>query len=295
MSEGLGARVIFRVVGGPLDGVVITETAIWAVIIAAGLVIFGLLAARKLERYPKGIQAVAELIVEYVYKFVHDTMGKRNLSFAPYIGTLFLFLLFGNMLGLLGFRPITADMNTTFAMAALVFMLIQINGIRSGGLGHYLKHFAEPFPFMIPIKILEEFTFPISLSFRLFGNILAGVIIMELAMEGLYSLSIHTLHLPIPLFQTVIPLPLNAFFDIFEPILQAFVFTMLTMSFIAKAIVSRPEVEGEGEDPDKTSARGSKFDEETLFVGGADYSEVKSYSGKQTGRFRFRGIWMAVS
>jgi F-type H+-transporting ATPase subunit a len=285
MSEGLGARVIFRVVGGPLDGVVITETAIWAVIIAVGLIIFGILATRKLERYPRGLQAVAELIVEYVYKFVHDTMGKRNMSFAPYIGTLFLFLLFGNMLGLLGFRPITADMNTTFAMAALVFMLIQINAVRSQGFGHYLKHFADPYPFMIPIKVLEEFTFPISLSFRIFGNILAGVIIMELAMDGFKSLSLETLHLPIPLLQTVLPLPLNAFFDIFEPVLQAFVFTMLTMSFIAKAIVSRPEVEDEDEGPDDRSERSStgSYSEEDLFVGGADYSDVRGYGGEKAG------------
>jgi F-type H+-transporting ATPase subunit a len=271
MSEGLGARVIFRVVGGPLDGVVITETAIWAVIIAIGLIIVALISVRKLERYPKGLQAVAELIVEYVYKFVHDTMGKGNMSFAPYIGTLFLFLLCGNALGLLGFRPITADMNATFAMSALVFVLIQVNAVRSRGVGGYLKHFAEPFPFMIPIKIMEEITFPISLSLRIFGNILAGVIVMELAMGALKSLSLDTLHLPIPLFQTVLPLPLNAFFDIFEPILQAFVFTMLTMAFIAKAILMHPAAAGEGEGPDTKKT----FDEEILFVDGADYSEVR--------------------
>jgi F-type H+-transporting ATPase subunit a len=284
MKEGLGARVIFRVVGGPLDGVVITETAIWAVVIAIALIIFALVATRKLERYPKGLQAVAELIVEYVYKFVHETMGKRNLSFAPYIGTLFLFLLVGNALGLLGFRPVTADMNATFAMSALVFTLIQVNSIRSRGLGHYFKHFAEPYPFMIPIKVLEEFTFPISLAFRIFGNILAGVIIMELAMEGLHSLSLHTLHLPIPLLQTVIPLPLNAFFDIFEPILQAFVFTMLTMSFIAKAILSHPGADDdEAADPGHEPERGSgeSFNEDDLFVGGADYSDVRGYGEKQ--------------
>jgi F-type H+-transporting ATPase subunit a len=274
MSEGLGARVIFRVVGGPLDGVVITETTIWAVIIAAALSILALLSVRKLERYPKGLQAVAELIVENVYKFVGSTMGKRNLSFSPYIGTLFLFLLFGNALGLLGFRPVTADMNATFAMSAIVFILIQANAIRSGGLGHYFKHFAEPFPFMIPIKIMEEITFPISLSFRIFGNILAGVIIMELAMEGLHSLSIHTLHLPLPLLQIALPLPLNAFFDMFEPILQAFVFTMLTMSFIAKAIVTRPGAYDE-EDPAPSKDPGDGFSEDDLFVAGADYSEVR--------------------
>jgi F-type H+-transporting ATPase subunit a len=165
-------------------------------------------------------------------------------------------------------------------MAAIVFVLIQANAIRTRGFGNYLKHFAEPFPFMVPIKILEEFTFPISLSFRIFGNILAGVIIMDLAREGLKSLSRETLHLPIPLLQTVIPLPLNAFFDIFEPILQAFVFTMLTMSFITKAMVSHPGADDESGRPEKTTklVPDAGYSEEERFVGGADYSDVRGYS-----------------
>ena len=238
---GLGPRVIIWFEGGPLDGFEITETVFWAIIVSIGLVIFALVSTRKLKKIPKGSQGYAELIIEYVYKFVKDNMGAHNMAFAPLIGTVFLFLLFSNALGLLGFRPVTADMNATFAMAGFVFILIQVNGIRSGGLKARLKHFAEPYSFMVPIKILEEFTFPISLSFRLYGNILAGVIIMDLVFGGLKSLSESVLHLPIPLLQTVIPLPLNAFFDIFEPILQAFVFSMLTMAFIAKAIVVHNE------------------------------------------------------
>jgi F-type H+-transporting ATPase subunit a len=237
--SNIGPRIILEFDSGPLNGFYITETVFWALIVAIVLIIFTFVSTRNLQRYPKGIQAFAEFIVELVYKYVKDTMGPRNLVFAPFIGTLFLFLLLGNALGLLGFRPVTADLNTTFAMGGMVFILIQYNAIHSGGLKHYFKHFAEPYPFMIPIKILEEFTFPISLSFRIFGNILAGVIVMGLVLSGLSYLSEEVAHLPIPLFETVIPLPLNLFFDIFEPILQAFVFSMLTMSFIAKAIVSR--------------------------------------------------------
>ena len=236
MELGLGPRVIFWFEGGFLDGLEITETVLWAIIVSIGLIIFAVISTRKLKEIPKGSQRYAELIVEYVYKFVKDNMGAHNMAFAPFVGTVFLFLLFSNALGLLGFRPVTADMNTTFALAGTVFILIQVNAIRSGGLKHRLKHFAEPYAFMVPIKILEEFTFPVSLSFRLFGNILAGVIVMELIFEGLKALS-EGIKLPIPLFQAVLPLPLNAFFDIFEPILQAFVFSMLTMAFIAKAIV----------------------------------------------------------
>jgi F-type H+-transporting ATPase subunit a len=168
-------------------------------------------------------------------------------------------------------------------MGVLVFFLIQINSIRSRGILGYARHFCEPVPFLLPFKILEEFTFPISLSFRLFGNILAGVIIMELFFEMLKGIT-EGWHLPIPILQAVIPLPLNAFFDIFEPILQAFVFTMLTMSFIAKAIAHSPGVdEDEGPEDGSANAAPSGFDEEKLFVDGADYSEVQGIGGKQAG------------
>jgi F-type H+-transporting ATPase subunit a len=240
--NNIGPRIILEFDSGPLKGLYITETVFWTIIVAIALIIFTFVATRNLKRYPKGIQAFSEFIVELVYNYVKNTMGPRNMAFAPFIGTLFLFLIVGNALGLLGFRPITADLNTTFAMAGMVFFIIQYNAIRSRGLKGYLKHFAEPYPFMVPIKIMEEFTFPISLSFRIFGNILAGVIVMALIFSGLGYLSEHIMHLPIPLFEAVIPLPLNLFFDVFEPLLQAFVFSMLTMSFIAKAIAMHDDI-----------------------------------------------------
>ena len=237
MELELGPRIIIRF----SNGVYITETVCWAVIVAVIMIVFAIISTRNLKQYPKGFQAVAELIVEVVYNFVKNTMGKHNIGFAPYIGTLFFFLLLCNALGLIGQRAATADMNFCFAMGILVFFLIQINSVKSKGVVHYLKEFAEPYPFMIPIKIIEEIVFPVSLSFRIFGNILAGFIIVELYMHMMHSLS-DKFHLPIPLLQAVTPLPVNAFFDIFEPFLQAFVFSILTMSFIAKAIlVHNPE------------------------------------------------------
>jgi len=232
MEMEIGPRIIIRF----SNGLFITETVCWAVIVAVAMIIFALVATRNLKQYPKGLQLASEIIVEIVYNFVKNTMGKHNVGFAPYIGTLFFFLLFCNALGLLGQRAATADMNFTFAMCFLVFFLIQYNGIKSKGIKGYFSHFAEPFAFMIPIKIIEEIVFPVSLSFRIFGNILAGVIIVELYMHLMAVIS-EKLLLPLPLFQIGTPLPVNAFFDIFEPFLQAFVFSMLTMSFIAKAIV----------------------------------------------------------
>jgi F-type H+-transporting ATPase subunit a len=109
---------------------------------------------------------------------------------------------------------------------------------------------AEPYPFMFPLKVIEEISLPVSLSFRLFGNIFGGVIIMALIFGGLHSASEALLGgIPfigeIPWLQAVIPLPANAFFDIFEPLLQAFIFTMLTMVFVSMAVVSHEDQEHE--------------------------------------------------
>lgn len=233
MELQVGARIIIQFD----NGVYITETACWAVIVAVAMIVVGLIGTRNMQRNPRGMQAVAELVVETVYNYVKNTMGAHCMAYAPYIGTLFLYLLACNAVGLIGQRAPTADMNFAFAMGVLVFLIIQGTSIRNKGILGYLKHFGEPFVFMAPIKIIEEITFPISLSFRLFGNILAGVIIVELFMHMLKTVSMSVLHMPAPFLQIGIPIPVNLFFDIFESFLQAFVFSMLTMSFISKAIV----------------------------------------------------------
>ncbi len=225
--EHLGPRKIFAI-----GDVFITETVIYFWIIAALMITFAIIATRKLEREPKGIQLVAEMIVEFVYNFTEGAMGKRNSNFAPYIGTLFIFLILGNSLGLWGLRPVTADVNTTFALAIITFILVHYNSIKTKGIKGYIGHMSAPYPFMLPINLVGELAFPISLSFRLFGNIAGGMIIMALIFTGLESVS-HSLSMSIPFMQFLIPLPANLFFDIFEPVLQGFVFTMLTMVFIS--------------------------------------------------------------
>lgn len=236
--NNLGPRIIFSF--GEDSSFFITESVLFGAIVAIVIIIFALVSTRKLERDPKGLQGFAELIVEFVYNLVGDTMGKHNEKFAPYIGTLFMFLLLGNSMGMWGFRPVTADVNVAFALGIITFCLIQFNDFKTKGLKGKLKHMCDPYPFMFPLKIIEEVSFPISLSFRLFGNILGGMIVMALIFNGLGSVS-HMIHLPIPFLEAVIPLPANLFFDIFEPILQAFIFTMLSMVFISMAIVTHED------------------------------------------------------
>lgn len=238
-TEHLGPRKIIGFFDGSLF---ITETVFFALIVAAVMIIFALVSTRKLEKYPKGLQLIAEIIVDGVYKLTATIMGKKKAeSYSPYIGTLFIFLILANATGLFGFRPVTADVNTAFAMSTLTFFIIQGSSIKHNGIIGHIKHYGDPYPFMFPIMLIKDLSLPISLAFRLFGNITGGMIIMAFVFQALHSLS-ETLHISIPVFQFLIPLPLNIFFDVFEPLLQAFIFTTLTMAFISMAIATHEDL-----------------------------------------------------
>ncbi|MBO5666270.1 MAG: F0F1 ATP synthase subunit A [Firmicutes bacterium] len=225
--DHLGPKKIF----GFLDGqVYVTETVLNAWIVTIVLIIIALLLTRKMEKVPKGPQVIAELIVGTVYNMVNNTMGPKGEKYAPYIGTIFFFLLGCNALGLFGLRPVTSDVNATLSVALITFGIVQISAFRSRGPAGYFKHFAAPMPFMVPIKILEEVVFPISLCLRLFGNILAGAIIMALVMTALEGASL-SMGSSVPFLQIFIPLIPNMFFDVFEPVLHAYIFCILTMVF----------------------------------------------------------------
>ena len=221
----LGPRVIFSI--GPVN---ITETVCFAWILSILILIFAFVATRNLQKIPKGSQNVAELLVDFIYKMVKDVMGDVSEKFTPYIGTLIVFLGAGSMLGLLDLRPITADLNCTAPLALVTFVMIHYNAVKVQTAKGYIKELASPYAFMLPLNIISDSMFPVTLACRIFGNILAGVIIMGLVYSGLKTLSLHLI--PIPFLQIALPLPLNFWFDMFEPILQAYIFCMLTMVFI---------------------------------------------------------------
>lgn len=229
--DELGARVILSFADGKIQ---ITESTILGIIIAVILAVLGIWLGSGLKTRPEGKQVVAEFIVDKLYSFTENTMGKANLGFAPYIGTIFGFIFLGSCLGLFGLRPVTADLNVTFALSIMTFLLIQINAVRSHGVKGRLKEMCDPYPFMFPLKILEDITLPVSLSLRLFGNILGGYIIVDLWLHFMGWLS--SFMTDIPFLRAVTVLPLNGFFDIFEPAIQTLIFTMLTMVFLTNAI-----------------------------------------------------------
>ncbi|MDO5302425.1 MAG: FoF1 ATP synthase subunit a [Clostridia bacterium] len=229
--DELGARIIISFGDG---SVFITESTLWGLIVAAILAVLGIWLGSGLEKIPKGKQVIAEFIVGWLYKFTDANLGKENRGYAPYIGTIFGFILLGSSLGIFGIRPITASLNVTAALAVLTFLLIQSSAIRTHGVKGRIKEMCEPYPFMFPLEVIEACTLPVSLALRLFGNILGGLIVVELWMHLMEYLS--SLVCNVPFLRAVTVLPINAFFDMFEPVIQTYIFTLLTMINLYTAI-----------------------------------------------------------
>ncbi|WP_315121808.1 F0F1 ATP synthase subunit A [uncultured Clostridium sp.] len=200
----------------------------WMIVIV--LSIFSIIVGRKIkntkiDEKPSSIVTIVEFFVETVESLVKSTMGENRVGFAPYIGTISLFLVFANLLGLLGLQVPTSDYSIVLALAMITFVLIHFNSISSNGIKDYLKSFTQPTLIMLPINLMSEITIPIALSFRLFGNMISGTIIIALIFNALNSISIITVPFIAPL--------LNAYFDVFVGLVQTFIFAMLTMVFIS--------------------------------------------------------------
>jgi len=208
----------------------ITQTLINTWVIMAILILFALIVRsqlKKFEEIPAKFQNLVETIVELFDKFVKDTVGDERLMFlGNWFFSAFFFILLSNLSGMIGLRPPTADWAVTFAFALGTFGLIQIVGLKFKGT-KYLKTFLEPTFVFLPLNIIGELARPISLSFRLFGNVLAGMILISL----FYNL------VPI-VAQFFLPIPLHAFFDIFAGSLQTYIFIALSMTFIAATVAT---------------------------------------------------------
>lgn len=205
------------IIGG--TGVTETVTTTWIIMVV--LVVFAVISTRKFQDVPDPLQNIVEILVESIENLTKTTMGENKMGFAPYMGTLALYLLMANLAGLAALRPPTADLNTTMALSIITFISIHYYGMKVKGVGRYLKGFAEPIFFLLPLNIIGELATPLSLSFRLFGNILGGVVIMYL----LYGV--------VPVLVPILP---HMYFDLFAGVLQTFIFVMLSMVFISLAM-----------------------------------------------------------
>jgi len=191
----------------------------WIVIVA--LVVFGFYASRKRGLLPGKFQVVGELLVSSIYGLAEDALDKEMAkTYGPLTCALFMFLLLSNWLGIIPhLEEPTKDLNTTLGFGIMGFFIAHYAGIKAKGFKEYAKDYCEPFFFMVPLNIIGELAKVISISFRLFGNIMGGSIIILVVSYLSYNL--------------IIPPFLNAFFGLFVGTIQAFVFTMLTIVYIS--------------------------------------------------------------
>jgi len=185
------------------------------------LLVFGFLAAKNRRIIPGPVQVIGELFINQLYGLTEDAMDKElGKKYSPLVCALFLFLLASNWCGLFPFmEEPTKDLNTPLSMGLLGFFIAHYAGIRAKGFKGYIKEYFEPIFFMMPLNLIGELAKVVSISFRLFGNIMGGSIIILVVSHLIYSI--------------LLPPFLNAFFVIFIGAIQAFVFTMLTIVYIA--------------------------------------------------------------
>lgn len=201
----------------------ITTTHVSILIVDIVLLILFIAAKRKMknpDEVPKGFQNVIELIVEMLDNMVKGSLGENAHKFANYIGSIFIFILISNISGIFGLRPPTADYGVTFPLGVLSFCIIQFNNVKHNKLGA-AKALLDPIPLFLPVNLIGEIAVPISLSLRLFGNVLSGTVMMALV----YGL--------LPIFLRFgFPAVLHIYFDLFAGAIQTYVFCMLTMTYV---------------------------------------------------------------
>lgn len=179
-------------------------------------------ATKDLKRRPTGKKQV---VVEYIYttiqNVVNANMGEQYGDMISFIGTLAVFIVTMNLLGLVGITPVTNNFSVTLALGLISFVVIQGYTMKKIGIGHYFLGYGQPMLMMLPINVIERVMLPVSLSLRLFGNILAASFLVELVYESLDKIAWIA--------QIGLPVPLHAYFDIFDGCIQMVIFVMLTM------------------------------------------------------------------
>ncbi len=201
----------------------ITTTTIGMWIVTVLILVIAVLANRTLKNatdVPGTFQNALEYAYTMLEKMGETILGGNTRRFINYIGTIFLFILFCNLSGLLGLRAPTADYGVTFLLGMFTFFIVNYQGIKNHGVGHFTSLF-QPTPVLFPINLIGELANPLSISLRLFANLLSGVIIMGLW----YGM--------LPIFVNIgIPAALHAYCDLFSGCIQTYVFCMLTMVYV---------------------------------------------------------------
>lgn len=217
LMEELNCETVFSI-----GGIGISESVVVTWIIMAVFVLASILLTRNLKvEHPGRGQLMLEYAVTWIQGIGEGIIGEEGKEYAAYLSSILIYLGIANLIGILGFKPPTKDLNVTAALAIMSIILIEASGIRKKGMKRWLKSFAEPIALVAPINIMEVFIKPLSLCMRLFGNVLGAFVIMKL-IEYI---------LPVGL-----PVIFSAYFDLFDGLIQAYVFVFLTGLFIKEAI-----------------------------------------------------------
>ncbi len=232
---GMELEQIGKVEKAPLDripGIPAGQGAFWQVDVETMkmtlavdfILLFGAtLVALTIRKVPGKLQGFVEIVVDFFSGIIRETLGKHADLHIPTLVSLFFFIWFSNTISIIPtFKEPTSDINVPLGLMLIVLLIVHFEAIRIKGIKHYVKEYFQPFFIMFPLNVIGEVAKGVSLSFRLFGNISGGAIII-LVISYLVK-------------YTVLPIGLNLFFGLFVGTIQAFVFTMLSMTYIAVAI-----------------------------------------------------------
>lgn len=203
-------------------GIEIAESVVITWVIMAFMLILAICMTRNLKvQNPGKRQVILETAVCGLQNMVKGIIGEEGAGYVPYLVTIIVYIGISNIIGLFGMKPPTKDLNVTGALAIMSIILIEYSGIHAKGVKRWAKSFAEPVAVVAPLNVLEIFIRPLSLCMRLFGNVLGAFVVMEL------------LKIIMP---AILPIPFSLYFDIFDGLIQAYVFVFLTSLFIKEAI-----------------------------------------------------------
>ncbi|HIX28692.1 MAG TPA: F0F1 ATP synthase subunit A [Candidatus Blautia stercoravium] len=220
ITEELQCETVFKI---PIfGGIPVGESVVVTWIIIAVLTLLAIVFVRNLKvENPGKKQLALEAFISFLNNFFTDILGEEGRRYIPYLISTALYIGVANLIGLLGFKPPTKDLNVTAALALMSLFLIYYAGFHKKGMKGFLKSFTEPMAIVTPINIMEIAIRPVSLCMRLFGNVIGSFVIMEL------------LKMIMP---AILPVPFSLYFDIFDGLIQTYVFVFLTSLFMKEQI-----------------------------------------------------------
>lgn len=226
-SKGIGVEFAMFAPRVQIGSFSVAQTTVTGYIVLGAVTILALLfrvfAVPKFKDEPKGLQNAMEAAVEFVDKFVHDNAGDLSAELPAYMFSVAVFLVGCAMAELAGQRPPTSDIEVTFSLAQCTFFLINYYGIKKKRLSGRIKALASPSPLIMPMKMLSDCATPVSLACRLFGNMLGGMIVMDLLKNSLGGYAVGMTALA------------GLYFNLFHPLIQTYIFIVLSLTFIREA------------------------------------------------------------